>query len=42
LPLLAADFLIVIGDSGDCNNRFLVKEAAAVATAAREIFKILL
>jgi hypothetical protein len=35
LPLLAAD---VIGDGGDCNSRFLAKEAAAVVTAAREIF----
>jgi hypothetical protein len=34
LPLLAAD---VIGDGGDCDNRFLAKEASAVATAAREI-----
>jgi hypothetical protein len=36
LPLLAAD--VLIGNSGDCDNRFLAKEAAAVATAAREIF----
>jgi hypothetical protein len=35
LPLLAAN---VIGDGGDCDNRLLVKEAAAVAMAAREIF----
>jgi hypothetical protein len=35
MPLLAAN---VIGDSGDCDNRLLAKEAAAVATAARDIF----
>jgi hypothetical protein len=35
LPLLAAD---VIGDGGECDNRFLAKEAAAVATEGREIF----
>jgi hypothetical protein len=36
LPVLApAD---VIGDGGDCDKRFLAKEAAAVATAAHEIF----
>jgi hypothetical protein len=35
LPLLAAK---VIGNGGDCGNRFLAKEAAAVARAAREIF----
>jgi len=34
LPLLAAD---VIGNGGDCDNRFLAKEAAAVVTVAREI-----
>jgi hypothetical protein len=28
----------VIGDGGNCDNRFLAKEAVAVATAAREIF----
>jgi hypothetical protein len=35
LPQLAAD---VIGDGGDCDNRFLAKEAPAVVAAAREIF----
>ena len=35
LPLLAAD---VIGDGGNCDKHFIVKEVAAVATAAREIF----
>jgi hypothetical protein len=34
LPLLAAD---VIVNGGDCDNRFLAKKSAAVATAAREI-----
>jgi hypothetical protein len=33
--MLAAE---VIGDSGDCDNPFLAKEAAAVATVVREIF----
>jgi hypothetical protein len=35
LPLLAVN---VIGDGGDCDNRFLAKEEVAVATVAREIF----
>jgi hypothetical protein len=35
LPLLAAD---VIGGGGDCDNRFLAKEAVAVVTAVRETF----
>jgi len=35
LPLLAAD---VIGDCGNCGNRFLAKEVAAVVTTVREIF----
>ena len=34
MPLLAAD---VIGDCGNCDNRFLAKEAVAVATVALEI-----
>jgi hypothetical protein len=34
LPLLAAN---IIGDGGNCDNRFLAKEAAAVAMAAHEI-----
>ena len=36
MPLLAAD--VLIGDGGNCDNRFLAKEAAAVVTVAREIF----
>jgi len=35
LSLLTAD---IIGDGGDCDSHFRAKEAAAVATAAREIF----
>ena len=35
LPLLAAN---VIGDGGNCDKRFLAKEAAALAAAVREIF----
>jgi len=36
LPLLDVG-VIGIGDGGNCDKRFLAKEAAAVVTAAREI-----
>jgi hypothetical protein len=38
LLLLAAD---VIGDGGDCDNRFLAKEAAAVATQNITLVKVI-